>query len=632
MVRTTLFAGGAENLGGAFLAVEFHMDNLSARAAEAEKRLAQLTAQFQELQSGLAKEVASLRKENAALKAGGGSGATTPSTSAAATLLPSSSSSSSSIVALPTFWDVPKEAGLRHRVALHVLLANEEQWVGKPCCVAGWIRNVREGGAGRFRFVELYDGTTPAVLQVVVNDDVKGFADVKQTSSSIFVIGELIKSQGRGQSVELKANSVQLLGPCDPETYPLSGKGLKMEYLRTHAHLRVRTMAMAAGMRIRNCLAYATHQFYQRRGFQYVHTPLITASDCEGGGEMFRVTTAIENEKIAHLTKEGLLDSTKDFFGKPAYLTVSGQLNVETYCLGLSNVYTFGPTFRAENSHTSRHLAEFWMIEPEIAFADIHENMDCAEAFLKFVIALVMEMCPGDMELLEKFEVKRAGELAEVRKKEEQAEKQRMAEVVKKLRAEGKAVPKMPKKKASHSAWKKEPLRQRLAKVVNSEFARVTYTESIEILKEAVEKKKTTFDEPVSWGMDMASEHERYLCEEHFQKPTIVRGYPMAIKAFYMRQNEDGKTVAAMDMLVPGIGELMGGSQREERLDVLLQRMKDLELDPKDYWWYLDLRRFGGVPHSGFGVGFERLVQYITGFDNIRDVIPFPRYPNNAEF
>jgi len=405
--------------------------------------------------------------------------------------------------------------------------------------------------------------------------------------------------------VEMKATEVRILGESDPVSYPLAGKNLTLEYYRTVQHFRPRSMVLGAVSRIRNALAFATHEFFQNEGFQYVHTPLITCADCEGAGEMFQVTTLIKDNEFTAKTPQGKPDYTKDFFKKPAFLTVSGQLNAEIYATALSSVYTFGPTFRAEPSMTRRHLSEFWMIEPEIAFADLQENMCIAESFLKYVMDAALKRNPSDMQVLEEFETRTHTEIPEDEKKA------------------------MALSKQPH--WRALPLRQRLQNIIDAKFARVTYTEAIEILIKAVAGGHK-FDQAVSWGMDMGSEHERYLCEVHFRTPTIVINYPKAIKAFYMRENDDHKTVAAMDVLVPGVGELIGGSQREERYDHLVARMIEAKLNPEDYTWYLDLRKYGTVPHSGFGAGFERLVCYTTGIDHIRDAIPFPRYPGHADF
>lgn len=443
--------------------------------------------------------------------------------------------------------------------------------------IRGWVRTKRE--QKEFSFVEVNDGSSMAGLQVVVNQDVPGYAEaIKRvnTGASVEMAGTLVESPAKGQRIELKANSITVYGEADPETYPLQKKRHSFEFLREIAHLRSRTNTLGAVFRVRNAASTAIHQFFQERGFIWVHTPVISASDCEGAGEMFTVTNL--DLKQVPLTEDNTVDFSRDFFGKQAYLTVSGQLEAEIMAMAFSNVYTFGPTFRAENSNTSRHLAEFWMVEPEMAFCDLQGDMDLAEAFLKHIFKTVLEQCPEDMEFFN----------------------QRIDQTV-------------------------------LAtadNIIHNEFARVTYTEAISIL----EKSGKTFEYPVEWGLDMQSEHERYLAETYFKKPVIVTNYPAKIKAFYMRLDEDGQTVAAMDILAPKIGEIIGGSQREERLDVLEQRIQAVGLDPKPYWWYLDLRRYGTVPHAGFGLGFERLVQFMTGMGNIRDVIPFPRAPQEVEF
>ncbi|MGA7934908.1 MAG: asparagine--tRNA ligase [Kovacikia sp.] len=443
--------------------------------------------------------------------------------------------------------------------------------------IRGWVRTKRE--QKEFTFVEVNDGSSMAGLQAVVNQDVPGYAEmIKQinTGASVEISGTLVESPAKGQRVELKADSMTVYGEADPETYPLQKKRHSFEFLRSIGHLRSRTNTLGAVFRVRNAAATAIHQFFQERGFLWVHTPIISASDCEGAGEMFTVTGF--DLKQVPLTEEKSVDFSKDFFGKQAFLTVSGQLEAEIMAMAFSNVYTFGPTFRAENSNTSRHLAEFWMVEPEMAFCDLEGDMDLAEAFLKYIFKHVLNTCPEDMEFFN----------------------QRIDNSV-------------------------------LAtadNIINNEFARVTYTEAISIL----EKSGKTFEFPFEWGADLQSEHERYLAEEYFKKPTIVTDYPAQIKAFYMRLNEDEKTVRAMDILAPKIGEIIGGSQREERLEVLEKRIQAQGLDPAPYWWYLDLRRFGTVPHAGFGLGFERVVQFMTGMGNIRDVIPFPRAPLDVEF
>lgn len=436
-----------------------------------------------------------------------------------------------------------------------------------PATVRGWVRTVRDQKS--FAFIEVNDGSTLGNLQVIADASIPHYAEAMAqlaTGASVAVTGELVESPGKNQALELKAKEIRVLGTCDPAKYPLQKKRHTFEFLRTIAHLRPRTNTQGAVLRVRNALAFATHLFFQQRGFLYVQTPIITGSDCEGGGEMFRVTT---------LEKP---DPAKDFFGKSAYLTVSGQLEGEIVACALSDIYTFGPTFRAENSNTSRHLAEFWMIEPEMAFADLKDNMECAESYLKFCIRYVLEHCKEDLEFFDKFI--------------------------------------------------ENGLLTRLQHVASSPFAHIPYTEAIAILK----KSGKQFEFPVEWGIDLQSEHERYLAEEHCKKPVILTDYPTDIKSFYMRANADGKTVAAMDILVPKIGEIIGGSQREERLDVLEKKIEEFGLKRDDYWWYLELREYGTVPHAGFGLGFERLVLFATGMENIRDVIPFPRFPGHAEF
>ncbi|QFZ93173.2 asparagine--tRNA ligase [Synechococcus elongatus] len=447
---------------------------------------------------------------------------------------------------------------------------------GQTVEVRGWIRTARQ--LKEFTFVEVNDGSCLKGIQVVLGQDVEDYeAIAKQldTGAAIAIAGSLVESPAKGQRVELQAATVEIVGGANPEQYPLQKKRHSFEFLRTIAHLRPRTNSIGAVMRVRNAAATAIHDFFQERGFLWVHTPIITASDCEGAGELFTVTN-LNLEKLAQSQKAP--DFEQDFFGKRAYLTVSGQLEAEIMALAFSNVYTFGPTFRAENSNTSRHLAEFWMVEPEMAFCDLGGDMDLAEAFLKFVFQRVSDRCSEDLEFFN----------------------QRIdSEVL-----------------------------NRVETILSNDFERVSYTDAIALL----EKADRSFDYPVAWGIDLQSEHERYLAEEHFRKPLIVYDYPREIKAFYMRLNDDQKTVAAMDVLAPGIGEIIGGSQREERLDVLKQRLAEANLPEENYWWYLDLRRYGSVPHAGFGLGFERLVQFITGMGNIRDVIPFPRTPQNAEF
>lgn len=444
-----------------------------------------------------------------------------------------------------------------------------EKQIGQTLTVCGWVRTVRSQKS--FSFVELIDGSTFKALQIITEPDCS-----LSIGSSISVEGKLVESPGGKQQWELKADKITLFGECSATDYPLQKKRHTFEFARTIAHLRPRTNTQGALTRVRNALAYATHLFFQSRDFLYIQTPIITASDCEGAGEQFLVTTL--NPKKPQTLSDGSLDFTKDFFERPVYLSVSGQLEAECFACALSDVYTFGPTFRAEKSNTARHLAEFWMIEPEIAFADLADDMDLAEAFLKFVTQYVLENCSEDLEFFDNFIEK--------------------------------------------------GLIERLKHIIESPFVHLTYTEAIDILK----RSGKSFEFEVEWGRDLQSEHERYLAEEHAKKPVILIDYPKEIKSFYMRSNDDGLTVAAMDVLVPKIGELVGGSQREERHDLLKQKMIDAKLSPEDYWWYLQLRQYGTVPHAGFGVGFERLVMFATGMENIRDVIPFPRFPGHAEF
>ncbi len=457
--------------------------------------------------------------------------------------------------------------------------------------VNGWVRSFRSN-----RFIALNDGSTLNTIQCVVDFEKFDENLLKQinTGAALKITGTLVESQGRGQSVEIQVNNIHVHGTADPETYPIQPKKHSLEFLREKAHLRIRTNTFSAVMRVRSALSFAIHQYFRDNGFYYFHAPIITGSDAEGAGEMFRVTTL--DNKNPPLTEEGAVDYKKDFFGKETNLTVSGQLEAEAYAMALGKVYTFGPTFRAENSNTSRHLAEFWMIEPEMAFFNLDDNMDLAEDFIKNVIHYVLEHCTEDLEFLEK-------RLLDEEKSKPQAERSAM------------------------------PLLEKLRFVAENNFKRVSYTEAIGILKNSKPNKKKKFQYPIEeWGTDLQSEHERYLVEKHFNCPVILFDYPAKIKAFYMRLNEDGKTVRAMDILFPGIGEIVGGSQREERLDVLKQKIADLDIDEKELWWYLDLRKFGTAEHSGFGLGFERLVLFATGMGNIRDVIPFPRTPQNAEF
>lgn len=448
--------------------------------------------------------------------------------------------------------------------------------LGKEVSVKGWVRTRR--GNKHVQFVALNDGSTIRNIQIVF--DLEKFDEEQlkavSTGSAIHVTGVLVESMGKGQSCEIQANLLEIYGGADPEKYPLQKKGHTLEFLREIAHLRPRTNTFGAVLRIRSALAFAIHKFFQERGFYYLHTPLITASDCEGAGAMFQVTTLdLENPPR---TEEGKVDYTQDFFGKTTALTVSGQLEGELGATALGAIYTFGPTFRAENSNTPRHLAEFWMIEPEVAFNDINDNMQLAEDFIKYCISYALDNCRDDIEFL-------------------------------------------------NEMYDKD-LISRLESVLKSDFVRLSYTEGVKILEESGKK----FEFPVYWGADLQSEHERFLVEEHFKRPVILTDYPKEIKAFYMKQNDDDKTVRAMDVLFPKIGEIIGGSEREENYDKLIQRIEELNIPMKDMWWYLDTRRFGTVPHSGFGLGFERLVLFVTGMTNIRDVIPFPRTPGNAEF
>ncbi len=456
--------------------------------------------------------------------------------------------------------------------------------------VMGWVRSFRNN-----QFIALNDGSTNTNLQVVAT--LGTFPDelLKRitTSASIKVFGDLVPSLGKGQALELVATSIEILGDSDAEKYPLQPKKHSLEFLREIAHLRFRTNTFGSVFRIRHSLAFAVHKFYNERGFVYLHTPIITASDAEGAGEMFRVSTLpLENPPR---DEQGKIDFKEDFFGRATNLTVSGQLEGELGATAFGEIYTFGPTFRAENSNTARHLAEFWMIEPEMAFHDLEDNMNLAESFIKYIINYAMEHNMEDLQFLD----------------------QRLAEEEKQL----------PTEKRSEMG-----LLDKLKFVLNNDFERITYTEAIDILLNSPAYKKKKFQYDVKWGIDMQSEHERYLVEKHFKKPVIVTNYPKDIKAFYMRQNDDGKTVAAMDILAPGIGEIVGGSQREERLDKLTQRMNEMHIPQEELWWYLDTRRFGTVPHAGFGLGFERMVQFVTGMTNIRDVIAFPRTPKSAEF
>ena len=474
-------------------------------------------------------------------------------------------------------------------ISIKELLSTEAK--GQEVLVQGWVKTFRSN-----RFIALNDGSTINNIQCVV--DFENFDEelIKSisTGAAIQAKGELVESQGRGQAVEIQVISLDLLGKADAESYPIQPKKHSLEFLREKAHLRVRTNTFSAVMRVRSALAFAVHNYFRENGFYYMHAPIITGSDAEGAGEMFRVTTL--DPKSPPKDEEGNVDFKKDFFGKETNLTVSGQLEAEAYAMGLGKVYTFGPTFRAENSNTSRHLAEFWMIEPEMAFYDLDANMDLAEDFIKGVLRYVLENCKDDLAFLEK-------RLLDEEKTKPQAERSEMA------------------------------LIEKLHFIVDNTFKRVTYTEAIDILRNSKPNKKKKFEYLIDgWGADLQSEHERFLVEKHFKCPVILFDYPATIKAFYMRLNEDGKTVRVMDVLFPGIGEIVGGSQREERLEVLQQKMADLDIPEEELWWYLDLRKYGTAVHSGFGLGFERLVQFATGMGNIRDVIPFPRTPQNAEF
>ena len=462
------------------------------------------------------------------------------------------------------------------RTKIAQIFADQERFGGQEVTVCGWARTIRD--MKTFGFIELNDGSCFKNLQVVM--DANSLANYKEIAgqnvgTALSVTGTVVLTPEAKQPLEIKAAAIAVEGPSTPD-YPLQKKRHTVEYLRTIQHLRPRTNLLSATFRVRSVAAYAIHTFFQNRGFVYVHTPIITASDCEGAGEMFRVTT-LDLENVPK-NPDGTVDYSQDFFGKSANLTVSGQLNAENFAMAFGDVYTFGPTFRAEKSNTTRHAAEFWMIEPEMAFCDLKGDMDVAEAMIKFIITTVLEQCPDEINFFNSFVDK--------------------------------------------------GLKERLEHVASSDFGRVSYTEAVEILK----KNNDKFDYKVDWGSDLQTEHERYLTEQVYKKPVFVTDYPKEIKAFYMRLNDDGKTVAAADCLVPGIGEIIGGSQREERLDVLENRIKELGMDPKDYWWYLDLRRYGGCKHAGFGLGFERMVMYLTGVGNIRDVLPHPRTVGSADF
>ncbi|MDR1832719.1 MAG: asparagine--tRNA ligase [Fusobacteriaceae bacterium] len=455
------------------------------------------------------------------------------------------------------------------------IFRQSEAYLGKDVKLSGWVKKIRV--SKNLCFIELSDGSFFKGIQIVCDASLPNFDEVSRLSiiSSIVVTGPVVESQGAGQDVEVHAATVEICQKADLD-YPLQNKRHSFEFLRTMAHLRPRTNTFTAVFRVRSVVAYAIHKFFQERGFVYVHTPIITGSDAEGAGEMFRVTTL----DLANVPKnpDGTVNTKEDFFGKETNLTVSGQLNVETFCAAFRNVYTFGPTFRAENSNTARHASEFWMIEPELAFADLEANMETAESMVKFIIQYVKDNCPEEL--------------------------------------------------AFFDQWIEKGLIAKLDNVLNSEFARLSYTEAIEVLKKSGRK----FEYPVEWGIDLQSEHERYLAEEHFKKPVFLINYPKDIKAFYMKLNPDGKTVRAMDLLAPGIGEIIGGSQREDNYDLLLKRIEDDGMKKEDYGFYLDLRKYGSFPHSGYGLGFERILMYITGMQNIRDVIPFPRTPKNADY
>ena len=461
------------------------------------------------------------------------------------------------------------------RTRITQILAGQK--AGATVTVAGWVRTKRESKGG-FCFIELNDGSCMRNLQVIAEESLPNYREEVlklQTGSALRVSGAVVESPGKGQAVELRAEAVEVLGWADPETYPLQKKRHSFEFLRTIAHLRPRTNTFGAVARVRNAVSFAIHRFFQERGFIYLHTPIVTGSDCEGAGAMFRVTT-LELDRVP--LADGRADFSLDFFGSPANLTVSGQLEAEAYALALGDVYTFGPTFRAENSNTPRHLAEFWMVEPEMAFCDLEGNVELATDFLKFIFSRVLEECGEDMDFFKRFIDPTCVDTLE--------------------------------------------------KLISQDFERLTYTEAVHILSNA----KVSFEFPVDWGCDIQAEHERYLCEKVFQKPVVLTDYPKTIKPFYMKVNQDEKTVRAMDVLVPKIGEIIGGSQREDNYQTLIDRMNELGVNPEAYWWYLELRKFGSAPHSGFGLGLERLVQFVTGMSNIRDVIPFPRTPGNVSF
>ncbi|MGE4287645.1 MAG: asparagine--tRNA ligase [Salinivirgaceae bacterium] len=477
------------------------------------------------------------------------------------------------------------------RTKIAVVLKSDD--FGSKVCVKGWVRTKR--GSKNVAFIALNDGSTIHNIQVVADREniADSILDRIHTGASLNIIGTLTESQGSGQKVELVAESIEVYGEANPDEYPLQPKKHSLEFLREKAHLRFRTNTFSAVFRIRHAMAYAIHKFFNDKGFYYMHSPIITGSDAEGAGEMFQVTT-LDLNKLPK-TKDGDVDYSKDFFGKMTNLTVSGQLEGELAALALGEIYTFGPTFRAENSNTSRHLAEFWMIEPEMAFYDIHDNMDLAEEMLKYLIQYALDNCRDDLEFLQ-------NRLIDEEKSKPQNERSELS------------------------------LIDKLEFVTKNEFVRLSYTEAIKVLEDSKPNKKGQFQYPVKWGIDLQSEHERYLVEKHYKKPVILTDYPKEIKAFYMKQNDDNKTVRAMDVLFPGIGEIIGGSQREESYEKLKVRIDEMGIAEEDMWWFLETRKFGTVPHSGYGLGFERLMLFVTGMGNIRDVIPFARTPKNAEF
>lgn len=477
------------------------------------------------------------------------------------------------------------------RMEIKTLIASAN--FGSDVIVMGWVRTIRV--SKNVSFIALNDGSCLQNAQIVADaEKIPGEILAKiHSGAALKIEGKLVQSQGKGQLNEVLADKVTIFGEANPDEYPIQPKRHSLEFLREHAHLRFRTNLFSAITRIRHHMIFAIHKFYNDRGFYNIHSPIVTGSDAEGAGEMFQVTTL--NLDKPHRTETGEIDYTKDFFGKPTNLTVSGQLEAELAALAMSKVYTFGPTFRAENSNTSRHLAEFWMIEPEVAFADINDNMDLAEDMLKYLVQYALDNCADDLEFLQQ---------------RQQAEEKQKPESERSM-----------------------PLLEKLKFILDNKFERITYTQAIDILKNSNHNKKKKFEYPIeAWGADMQSEHERYLVEKHFKKPVIITDYPKDIKAFYMKQNDDGNTVAAMDVLFPQIGEIIGGSQREENLDKLITRIREMHIPEETMWWYVDTRKFGTVPHAGFGLGFERLMLFVTGMTNIRDVIPFPRYPKNAEF